>query len=109
MIRVRWEIDVDAETWEEAALKALVIMRDPDSRSIVFGMRNKRGERIEIDLMECAVCDNCEHVFQVAEDNDFAVIPNLNERITPGNMVPACECPKCGALAYPAARTRGAR
>ncbi len=34
--KVIWEIDIDAESAEEAARKALAIMRDPESRATVF-------------------------------------------------------------------------
>jgi hypothetical protein len=34
--RVMWEIDMDAESAEEAARKALAIMRDPESIATVF-------------------------------------------------------------------------
>lgn len=27
-------------------------------------------------------------------------IPDLGERLSPGEIVPACECPMCGALAH---------
>lgn len=34
--RVVWEIDVDAESYEEAAKEAFNIQRDPDSTATVF-------------------------------------------------------------------------
>lgn len=110
--RVRWEIDVDATSPEEAALRALKIMRDRDQVGVVFDVVKGTGIICDdcnlvkgmgrIDLEECAVCDNCGHLFRVPEDNDFATIPRLNERIGPGGMVPVCECPRCASLAYPA-------
>ena len=106
--RVVWEIDVPGDTPEHAAFNALKIMRDRDNIGLTFEVRMPSTNRKTIvDLEDCAVCDDCGHVFQVAKDNDFAVIPNLNERIAPGDMVPACECPKCGRLAYPASRMTG--
>jgi hypothetical protein len=36
MYRVRWEIDLDANSTEEAAKKALAIQRDPESIGTVF-------------------------------------------------------------------------
>lgn len=44
-------------------------------------------------------CDNCGHrcpEFEVA----FPDIPDLLERINPGERVPAGECPECGALVH---------
>ena len=112
--RVKWEIDVDAESPESAALQALKIMQDPNQTGLCFDVINTAGRilvcdecrlvkrKTQIDLEEHAVCADCFHVFKVEEDNDFATIPDLNERIIPGGMVPVCECPKCGSLAYPA-------
>ena len=106
--RVAWVIDVPGDTPEQAAFNALKIMRDKDNIGLTFEVRMPSTNRkATVDLEDCAVCDDCGQVFQVAEDNDFAVIPNLNERIAPGGMVPACECPKCGSLAYPASRMTG--
>ena len=61
----------------------------------------KNEKHLIYKLDDLAVCDDCGHVFQIDADNDFATIPSLNERIEPGGMVPICECPECGALAYP--------
>ena len=36
--RVTWEIDVEAETPEDAAKEALSIQRDIDSEAVVFGV-----------------------------------------------------------------------
>ena len=36
--RVMWEIDIDADTPEEAARKALAIQRDPTSSAVVFNV-----------------------------------------------------------------------
>lgn len=47
-------------------------------------------------------CDNCGHE---TTDGRLKVrledIPDLAKRLDPGGVVPAGECPKCGALAYP--------
>ena len=50
-------------------------------------------------------CDNCgcettEKKLKVR----LAAIPGLNMRLDPGGTVPAGECPKCGALTYPAVK-----
>lgn len=106
--RVRWEIDIWARSPEQAALTTLEIMRDPNSIGTCFdvtlvstkGRKSSHPKLHHIDLMEHAVCDDCGHVFKLDEENDFAAIPNLNERIEPGGLVPVCECPECGSLAY---------
>jgi len=57
--RVVWEIDIDAESHEDAARKALEIHRDPDSIATVFTVidteAHQGGEpeaRKEIDLLQ---------------------------------------------------------
>jgi hypothetical protein len=49
MMRVRWEIDVDARTAREAARKALEIQRDPGSIATVFDVTYK-GKTVRVDL-----------------------------------------------------------
>lgn len=59
---------------------------------------------VEVDAQRFAVCANCEEcgrIFEIPEDADLATIPNILDRLTPGGLVPVCECPECGALAYP--------
>lgn len=46
-------------------------------------------------------CDNCRKAFAEEDlEHAFPNIPNLTERIEPGSIVPAGECPECGALVY---------
>jgi len=54
--RVRWEIDVEAGSPQEAAEEALGIQRDPDSIAVVFDLTDEQGRRVIVDLMkqECA-------------------------------------------------------
>ena len=51
MIRVCWEIDVDARTPMEAARKALAIQRDPESIATVFDVQY-RGKMVRVDLSD---------------------------------------------------------
>ena len=51
MIRVCWEIDVDATTPLEAARKALAIHRDPESIATVFDVQY-RGKMVRVDLSD---------------------------------------------------------
>jgi hypothetical protein len=44
-------------------------------------------------------CDNCKQHF--AEEDLINPIPDLQERLEPGSIVPSGECPLCGALCYP--------
>jgi len=50
MRRVRWEIDVDADSPREAARKALEIQRDPDSIATVFDVIEPNGRVVRVDL-----------------------------------------------------------
>lgn len=50
--RVRWEIDIEANTPQQAAQEALVIQRDPNSNATVFDVEDSRGVSIEIDTMQ---------------------------------------------------------
>lgn len=47
-------------------------------------------------------CDNCQSEFRDDKElaHVFPDIPGLFERITPGEPVPAGECPNCGALVH---------
>ena len=51
LFRVGWHIDVDAETPQDAARKALKIQRDPNSIATVFHV-SKHVEEIKIDLQQ---------------------------------------------------------
>lgn len=108
---VRWDIDMWADTPEAAAFLALQAMRDPislatsfDVRQVTVNKRTKIHDPVEIDLERYAVCysSTCRHIFKPKPSNNLAAIPKLLERIGPGGLVPSCECPKCGCLAYPA-------
>lgn len=44
------------------------------------------------------VCDNCEALWPFERLEDIA---DLGERLDAGGIVPAGECPVCGALCYP--------
>jgi len=49
--RVVWEIDIDAETPDDAAEAALLVQRDPDSIATFFTVEDlETGERASIDL-----------------------------------------------------------
>jgi len=43
-------------------------------------------------------CDNCDLVFPYGKLKD---IENIYLRVEPGGIMPAGECPECGALCYP--------
>lgn len=52
-------------------------------------------------------CDNCDRKFSDdAFPEGIAGIPDLYSRLGPGGIVPAGECPNCGALCYPESPTR---
>lgn len=50
LYRVVWEIDLDADSPEEAAAKARKIHRDPASLAGVFDVYDEDGKRSHIDL-----------------------------------------------------------
>lgn len=47
---VTWKIDIDADTPEEAAMRALIVQRDPESVAAYFIVKDKCGNTIPIDL-----------------------------------------------------------
>lgn len=50
---IKWEIEIDAETPEEAARKALEIQRDSQSiYAMVFDVSDQRGNTTRVDLIE---------------------------------------------------------
>jgi hypothetical protein len=55
---------------------------------------------------DLARCDDCGKVSPLAE---LKTPERLGERLDPGGMVPAGECPHCGALAYPVSALIGSR
>jgi len=50
MKRVIWEIDIDAETVEEAAERALEIQRNPNSIATCFKVIDEDGKKHEVVL-----------------------------------------------------------
>lgn len=52
---VRWEIDIEADSFKEAAEQALLIQRDPSSIATVFDVLH--GRRLKtVDLGEASQC-----------------------------------------------------
>ena len=48
--KVEWRIDINAESPEEAAFKALMINRDSDSIAVVYEVTDKFGVTTFVDL-----------------------------------------------------------
>ena len=50
--RVKWEIDIEAESPEEAASRALIIQRDndPENAATVFDVSEMDGPTVRVDL-----------------------------------------------------------
>lgn len=48
------------------------------------------------------VCDNCGKQYETEAQmtHVFPCIPGLLDRLDPGGVVPAGDCPECGALVY---------
>jgi hypothetical protein len=109
MKRVKWEIDLDEDTVEAAAVVALAIQRDSGSTATVFDVTDESGKTVRVDLLQdhepehFLRCDNCRSLFKGAGKlaTVFPDIPDLLARIGPGGTVPSGECPHCGALVYP--------
>ena len=49
---VTWEIEVDAESYEDAARKVKKIQLDPNSTANVFRITRGRGDMVYVDLDE---------------------------------------------------------
>ena len=49
---VQWEINISADTPEEASRMALEIMRDKDSEALFFKVINSGGRLVDVDLGE---------------------------------------------------------
>ena len=109
MKRVTWTIDLDEDTAEAAAVVALAIMRDQESTATVFDITDEQGKTVSVDVRRdhepeaLLRCDNCWAFFKGTDKlaRVFPDIPDLLSRIEPGGVVPAGECPDCGALVYP--------
>ena len=52
LYRVVWEIDIDAESFEDAARKALEIQHDPVSIATCFVITDEHCNRRDVDLGE---------------------------------------------------------
>lgn len=50
--RVTWTIDVNAESFEDAALVAMRVQRDPESIATHFEVKNSAGETRELCLSD---------------------------------------------------------
>lgn len=48
--------------------------------------------------VERVACSNCDWEAEAGEGG--LPVRNLFERVEPGDIMPFCECPECGALAY---------
>ena len=107
---VRWEVEVTDNkdiSPERAAFDALRVM-SKDDKPLTFSVLSYSQEgkdRRDINLEQYAVCDNCgDLIFLGDEPFRYAEIKDMNQRIDAGEMVPSCDCPQCGALAYPASK-----
>lgn len=50
--RVEWSMEIDADSAEQAARRALEIHRDPASIATVFDVYDEGGDKERIDLLE---------------------------------------------------------
>ena len=66
--RVIWQIDVNAHSPEEAALKALMIQRDRDSTAVVFEVRDQYMHRTTVDLDDTEDIEKAKSQLYFVED-----------------------------------------
>lgn len=57
--RVEWSMEIDADSPEEAARKALAIHRDPESVASVFDVYDEAGEVARVDILELDEAASC--------------------------------------------------
>jgi hypothetical protein len=105
MYRARWEIDIAAGDPKKAARAALAIQRDRQSTATVFDVTKMKGKTVRVDLGQpgtTLTCDNCSRHYRSVKSlkRVYPDIPDLLQRLDPGGVVPAGECPTCGALVY---------
>lgn len=62
MMRVRWEIDIDADSPVEAARAALTIQRRTESIATVFVVTDHNGHETTVDLQDEA--RNCKIFYE---------------------------------------------
>ncbi len=66
---VTWDIDITAESHEDAARKAAEIQRDPDSTALVFTVRDVSDDSVvQVDLLE----EDANEVILPVQDIDAA-------------------------------------
>ena len=103
MFEVSIRLKVKAAYPEHALMRAIRAALDGRFETVEVRGKSMNVASATFNVREMAVCQNCEHVFEIPEDNDFATIPKLNERVAPGEILPVCECvdEECRALAHP--------
>lgn len=72
---------------------------DPQKDGTIIEVNGNSVGSFHMELPQSAECADCGRSFDV---DDLAEPKRLQERLDPGGVVPAGECPECGALAYPA-------
>ena len=85
----------------ETRLRAVLARQDFSTEELVeaaaallFGPDKGETMRVKIDAYRC---DNCRATWSQAE---LKLIEDLHQRVDIGGVVPAGECPTCGALCY---------
>jgi hypothetical protein len=65
---------------------------------IGFGDTSDRDSGERFDYEELFVCQNCDGEFT---EDQLKPVKDLEMRVSPGEIVPAGECPDCGAVCHP--------
>lgn len=85
---------------KEAAIRYFSMLYPDESRSQVEGRLQAMVQAMANGVKKVSKsteCANCEWSGMVGQTH---VIKDLASRLEPGNIVPAGECPECGALCY---------
>lgn len=65
---------------------------------------NKAGLFYKGESVSYVACDNCDWE---GDDDDLAQIDDIFERVEPGEIMPAGQCPNCGSLCHAESRHGG--
>lgn len=77
-----------------------LMQHNPNAITIPLNMLDNSFESVALD--KCVWCDNCCAIYAKSYLKcTFPDIPDLIDRLNPGGMVPAGQCPACCAFVYP--------
>jgi hypothetical protein len=89
------------DLWRSLALKALTTLEDEEATvqfehaELIEELRAARDSR---EPEKIAACQNCD--WRGPESKVSPDIPDIFERVAPGEVMPLGECPQCNALCH---------